>query len=176
VIHKNRQISLLMVLGCVTCGLWLSPIEAATLGDEQDAFNGYVIAAPVTEYPSLKRLSTRSAEFVKEVGEYENPGEALTLNGVAFLKVRYRFADQQLESIQLVYEGRDNRDKLVQWLEAQYGTLTSYERKMVNQVQWRGNKMAIALSYNPHHKQGTLWIISPQLNHLLDHSIGSVSD
>jgi hypothetical protein len=174
--QKNCELPVMIVLGFVTAGLWLSPVGAATLSDDHDNFNGYVIAGPVSEYPALKKLSARSAESVKELGEYENPGEVLIVNGVTFLKVRYRFADEQLESIQLVYEGRDNREKLVQWLETRYGTLTFYERKMVNQVQWQGHKMSIMLSYNPHHKQGTLWFVSPQLNHHLDHGIGSISD
>lgn len=149
---------------------------AAQLQSDQNAFNGHVMQAPLSQYPSLKALKIWSAEFVKEVGEYENPGEVLTVNGVAFLTVRYRFADQRLESIQLVYEGRDNREKLVQWLEAQYGKLTSAERKMVNQVEWQGQTMTITLSYDFISKRGALWFVSPELNHLLHHSIYSMPD
>ena len=84
---------------------------AAPLKDDQNAFNGYVMEAPLSQYPTLRVLRTWSAEFVNEVGEYEQPGEALTLNGVSVLKVRYRFADRRLESVQLVYEGRESRDR-----------------------------------------------------------------
>lgn len=149
---------------------------AAQIHGEQNVFYGYVMQSPLSQYPSLKVLKIWSAEFVKEVGEYENPGEVLTVTGVTFLRVRYRFADQRLESIQLVYEGRDNREKLVQWLEAQYGQLTSSERKMVNQVEWQGHAMTITLSYNFTYKRGTLWFVSPELNHLLHDSIASLPD
>jgi hypothetical protein len=149
---------------------------AAQIRDDQNAFHGYVMQSPLSQYPSLKVLKIRSAEFVKEVGEYENPGEVLAVNDVTFLRVRYRFADRRLESIQLVYEGRDNRERLVQWLEAQYGKLTSSERKMVNQVEWQGHAMTITLSYNFTYKRGTLWFVSPELNHLLHNSIASLPD
>jgi len=149
---------------------------AAQVQGEQNAFNGHVMQAPLSQYPSLKALKIWNAEFVKEVGEYENPGEVLTVNGVTFLTVRYRFADQRLESIQLVYEGRANRDKLLQWLEGQYGKVIPQERKMVNQVEWQGHAMTITLSYNFTYKRGTLWFVSPELNHLLHDSIASMPD
>lgn len=163
-------------MGFVMGAVWLAPAWAAGIKDDRNAFNGYVMQAPLSQYPAMKVLKTWSAEFVKEVGTYENPGEVLTVNGVTFLKVRYRFADQRLESIMLVYEGRDNREKLRQWLEAQYGPLTSSERRMVNQVEWQGGAMAITLSYNFTSKQGTLWFVAPALNRLLQESIASMPD
>jgi hypothetical protein len=177
--------SILLVRGCVTgafalctlaAGLCLRQAGAAQIQDDQNAFNGYVMQAPLSQYPSLKVLKTWSAEFTKEVGLYENPGEMLTVNGVSLQRVRYRFADQQLESILLVYEGRDNRDKLLRWLEEHYAKLTPYERKMINQVEWHGNLMAITLSYDSGSKQGALWFISPELNHKLRESIASMPD
>ena len=165
-----------LALCVLASSLSRAPAGAAPIKDNQDVFNGYAMQAPLSQSPSLKVLKTWSAEFVKEVGVYENPGEVLTLNGVSFLMVRYRFADQRLESIQLVYPGRDNREKLVQWLEAQYGKLSSAERKMVSQVEWRGDNMTITLSYNFSHEQGTLWFVSNELNHLLSDSIASLPD
>jgi len=161
--------------------LSLSPLcaqdtGAAQVRNGQDAFNGYVMQAPLAAYPVLKVLKTWSAEFVQEVGEYENPDEVLAIDGVTFLTVRYRFADRRLESIRLVYEGRDNREKLMQWLEAHYGTLTAAERRMVNQVEWQGDAMTITLSYNSTNKRGALWIVAPALNHLLHDSIASLPD
>ena len=69
---------------CVLAGgLSSVPAGAAPLKDDQNAFNGYVMEAPLSQYPTLRVLKTWSAEFVNEVGEYEQPGEALTLNGVS---------------------------------------------------------------------------------------------
>jgi len=124
----------------------------------------------------MKLLKMWQAEAVKDVGVYENTGEALTINGVSFLRVRYRFADQRLESIQLVYEGRANRDKLLQWLEGQYGKVPPQERRIVNQVDWVGDRMVISLSYNFSTKEGSLWFFSPELHHLLSDSIASLPD
>lgn len=171
-----RQASLTRALVLSVSAFCALDAGAAQIHDDQNAFHGYVMRSPLSQYPSLKALKLWSAEFVKEAGEYENPGEVLTVNGVTFLRVRYRFVDQQLESIQLVYEGRANREKLLQWLEGQYGNVTLQERKMANQVEWQGRTMTITLSYNFTYKRGTLWFVSPALNHLLHDSTASLPD
>jgi hypothetical protein len=157
-------------------GLYVDHAQAAKVENHHDSFNGYTLGAPISSYPALKLVKKWSAEEVKEVGEYENPGEALTVNGVFFLKIRYRFADGLLESIRLVYHGRENRERLVKWLETQYGKLTSFERRMINQLELRGEKMSITLSYSFSHQEGTLWFISTELNHRLSDSIASLPD
>ena len=92
---------------------WMVTAEAGRIPDDPIVFNGYSLEAPLSSYPSLKLIEAWNADFVREVGLYEKPRETLSLNGVSFTKIRYRFADQQLESIQLTYAGRDNRDKLL---------------------------------------------------------------
>ncbi len=147
---------------------------AAQIRDDQNAFHGYVMQAPLSQYPSLKLVKIWSAEMVKEVGYYESPGEVVTVNGVLLTGIRYRFADQRLESMYATYEGRENQDRLMRWLEEQYGKLTSVERRIVNQIEWRGDHMVITLDFDIHTKRGSLWFISPELNHLLSDSIASM--
>ena len=150
--------------------------DAAKLADDMNAFDGFVMKAPLSQYPSLKPLKTTSAEFVREIGIYEHSAQPITVNGVSFLKVRCRFADRRLESIELIYEGRENRQKLLQWLEEHYGKLSPMERKIVNQIEWYGELMTITLSYDSDTKQGTLWFISPELHALLHESTASMPD
>jgi len=164
------------VLGVLAGGLPTAPADSAQLKDNQNVFNGYVMGAPPSRYPELRKLESWSAEFVKEVGLYENPGEATVLNGVSFRKVRYRFADQQLESIELIYEGRASWDKLLLWLEDRYGKLSPVERRMVSQVEWHGDAMTISLSYNHDSKLGVLFVASPELHHRLHESAASMPD
>lgn len=137
---------------------------AVVIPENLNAFQGYVLETPVSQYPSLKLIKNWSTDFV-EVSLYENPEEQLTLNGVTFKQARYRFADGQLESIQLSYEGRENRDKLLQWLEEHYAKITPAERRMIPQVEWHGDKLSVTLSYEYSSKQGHLWFISPALQH-----------
>ena len=170
------QVRKSILLSALIAGLCLDPAGAARIQDELHEFNGYALETPVSTYPSLKLIRTWSTDFMQGVGMYENPGEVLTVNGVPLTKGRYRFVNSRLESIHLTYEGRANRDKLMRWLEEQYGKVTSYERKMVNQVEWHGDRMAITLSYNFTTNQGTLRFVSPDLSQLVDESIGSMPD
>ena len=162
---------------CVLAGgLPVAPAGAAEIKDNQNVFNGYAMGVPLSRYPALQKLKSWSAEFVKEVGLYENPGESPVLNGVSYRKVRYRFADQQLESIEMTYEGRANRDNLLRWLEEQFGKLSPVEHRMVSQVEWPGDAIAITLSYNHDSKRGTLFIASPELHSRIHESIASLPD
>jgi hypothetical protein len=150
--------------------------EAARLSDDQYTFNGYTMGAPLSEYPTLKFLKRSETEFVKDLSLYENPDAAMTIKSVTFSRARFRFADQRLESIQLTYIGRANRDRLMQWLEGQYGKLTPAERRFINQVEWQGVRMVITLSFNPNTKEGALWVLSPELHHLINEATGSMPD
>lgn len=89
---------------------------------------------------------------------YENPGEVLTLNGAMCTKVYYRFYKDRLGNIQLLYEGKDNRQKLIQWIETQYGKLPFAERKQ-KQIEWHSENVVISLSYDVTSDQGGLWFI-----------------
>ncbi len=151
-------------------------VDAARLTDDQYTFNGYAMEAPLSEYPALKLMKKGGTEFVKDLRVYENPGSAMTINGVTFNRARFRFADQRLESIYLTFEGRDNRDRLVHWLEDHYGKLMPAERRFLNQVEWQGVRMVITLSFNPRTKEGDLWVLSPELHHLINETSGSMPD
>lgn len=155
---------------CVLAGgLPIEPTEAAKLKDEPNGFNGYILGAALSDYPSLKLVKDLgSTDFVQQVGIYVNPDEALRFNAIPLTQIRYRFVDGQLESIAVHYEGRENRDKLMRWVEEQYGKLSSHERRMVSNVQWFGDKTTITLNYNPNTKIGTLWFISQVLSHRLN--------
>jgi hypothetical protein len=159
----------ILLLCVLAVGLPIEPAEAAKLKDEVSGFNGYILESALSDYPSLKLVKDLgSTDFVQQVGVYGNPDEALRFNAIPLTKIRYRFVDGQLESIAVYYVGRENRDKLMKWVEEQYGKLSSHERRMVSNVQWFGDKTTITLNYNPDTKLGTLWFISQVLAHRLN--------
>jgi len=164
---RKAYILVRILLLCVLAGaLPIEPAWGAKIKDDPNGFNGNTWGADLAAYPSMKLVKDLgSTDFVEEAGVYMNSGESLTLNEVSFTEIRYRFIDKQLESIELKYEGRENRDKLMRWIEEQFGKLSSHERKMVMNVQWFGEKTTITLSYNPNTKLGSLWFISQVLNH-----------
>jgi hypothetical protein len=156
------------VLALSLLAVWLSAASAGAvqMKDDPGGFNGYTWGTPLAKFPAFKLVrDLGSTDFVNNVGVYENPGETLTLNGVPLATIRYRFVENQLESIELRYTGRENRDKLMYWLEEQYGKVTSHERKMVNAILWYGDTTAINLKYDVFTKQGTLYFLSQALSH-----------
>lgn len=159
----------LFVLSVLAIGLSVAPAGAAQIKDDPGGFNGYTWGTPLVKFPAFKLIQDLgSTDFVKDVGVYENPGETLTLNEVPLGKIRYRFVENQLESIMLIYTGRENRDKLMRWIEERFGKLTSHERKMVNAVLWYGDTTVINLKYDVVTQQGTLFFLSKTLSHKLN--------
>jgi hypothetical protein len=142
------------------------PVEAARIKEDPNGFNEHRWGAPLAQYPGLKLLNDLgSTDFVAKAGVYESPGEALNVNGVPIKAVRYRFIDEQLESVHLRYAGRENRERLMHWLEERFGKLSPSERKMVTSVQWFGDKTTVTLTFNPRTEEGGLWFTSQALNH-----------
>ena len=153
------------------------PSHAVRISGELNEFRGYTMEAPLSAYPHLKQVKTWNTDFVKEVGLYEDPREVPTIDGVVFNAAQYRFADSKLESINLSFEGRENRDRLLKWIEQHYGRLLPAERKrMINQVEWHGDRLSITLSYNSETSLGTLWFISPTLHHLVNKNINDMTE
>lgn len=160
-----ERVRVLAVALIFVMGDSLTPARAAKILDDPGGFNGHAWGTPLAKFPGFKLVKDLgSTDFVKDVGVYENPGETLTLNEVPLGMIRYRFVENQLESILLRYTGRENHDRLVRWLEEQYGKLTAPERKMVNAVLWYGDTTVINLKYDVTTKQGTLYFLSRVLS------------
>jgi len=141
-------------------------LSAARIKNDPNGFNEYRWGSLLSQYSSLKLVKELgSTDFVSTAEVYQKPGETLTLNGVPITQVRYRFIDEQLESVQLHYEGRENRDQLLHWLEERFGKVSASERKMVNAVQWFGEHTTVTLTYDSSTRRGKLWFMSQALNH-----------
>jgi hypothetical protein len=148
-----------LALTLLLLGLWMEPILAAVIMNEPAGFNGYNWGARIAEYPSLKLVMDPAvAHPLPDVVVYENPGEVLVLNGVTFGKIYYRFYKHQLGGVQLTFEGRENREKLRQWIEDLYGKVPPPERKQKN-IEWHGKNTVINLGYDVTTNQGRLWFI-----------------
>ena len=161
-----ESVRALAVALILVTGASITPVLAAKILDDPNGFNGYTWGMPLTKFPGFKLVrDLGSTDFVQDVGVYENPGETLTLNEAPLATIRYRFVENQLESISFRYTGRENRDKLVRWLEERYGKLTAPERRMVNAVPWYGDQTVINLKYDVVTKEGTLYVFSKALSH-----------
>jgi len=143
--------------------------EAARIKDEPDGINGHRCGAPLAQFQSFKLVEDLGGtDFADSVKVYENPGEALTLDQVPFIKIRYRFVGEQLESVQYVFEGKEKRDRLLKWIEGRYGPAPAAERRVLTSVQWFGDQTTISLSFDIQTKRGNLWFTCQALNHLLN--------
>ena len=161
-----QSVRALAVALILVTGAAITPVPAAKILDDPNGFNGHAWGAPLAKFAGFKLVKDLgSTDFVKDVGVYENPGETLTLNEVPMATIRYRFVENQLESISFRYTGRENRNKLVRWLEERYGKLTAPERRMVNALSWFGDQTVINLKYDVVTKNGVLYVFSKALSH-----------
>ena len=134
------------------------PVESARILNEPDGFNGYRWGTTVDSYPELRPVRDKSlANQLPNVKVYEDAG-SLLLNGVKPDKIYYRFSKGRLGSIELRYQGRDNREKLRQWIEDTYGRAPVPERKQKH-IEWHGENTVISLGYDLLSDRGQLWFI-----------------
>lgn len=140
------------------------PVQAVLIHDEPNGFRGNYWGASPADCPSLSFVNRLGlTDFKKQVDLYDRSTVGIILNGVSFSRIRYRFLDNKLESVQLSFEGRDNRDKLLQLMEQRYGNLTPGERKQLPGVEWEGFETVVNLSFNLSTEKGSLWFISRDL-------------
>jgi hypothetical protein len=163
-----------LALSALTSILVSGPVLAVRISNEPNGFNEYTWGSSLASFPALQQVrELGKAESGERIGIYEKPGEVITLNGVPLSRIRYRFVEGQLASVGLSYEGRESRDKLLQWIEEHYGKVTPAERRMFSQVEWIGEKTAVTLSYYNSRKEGTLLFISSTIRYrLFDSNLG----
>ncbi len=152
-----RLLGLPIALCFLLAGLGGAPVGAARITNEPNGFNGYTWGSSSSQYPSLKRITDPVlASPSPFVVVYENPGEVVVRNGVTFTKTVYRFYKDRLGNIQLWYEGKENREKLIRWIEEQYGKPPKAERSQ-KQIEWHGENVVITLDYDILTGKGGLW-------------------
>jgi hypothetical protein len=138
---------------------------AVMIADEPSGFRGNQWGASPADCASLRFVTGQGVTSTgRRVDLYDRSTVGITLNGVPLTRIRYRFLDNHLESVQLSYEGRANRDKLLQLMEERYGHLTPGEHKLVGRAEWDGYETVVDLSYNTETGRGSLWFISTILN------------
>lgn len=149
--------------------------------------------APLASFPHMKLVEKLGATRSTNTNAlYRNGDEHLTVNGVPVSPVRYWFVDEQLGSVSLGYQGRENWGRLKQWVEKMYGPLerpgtntTRWDAKLQQYVRelrtvsemptdpgWSGELLwadagtQVSLRWYPKTEQGELLIISPVLDEL----------
>ena len=159
-----RLFILCLLLSAVISSAPILPVHAVMVHDEPNGFRGNHWGDAPGNCPSLRFVFGQGTTRTnKQVDLYDRSTVGIILNGVTFSRIRYRFLDNQLESVQLVYEGRENRGKLLKLMEQRYGALTPGERKQLGGVEWEGFETVVNLSFNISTDQGSLWFISRDL-------------
>jgi hypothetical protein len=152
---------ILIFVGCFSA----APALALLIHNEASGFRGNLWGASPKECASLTFVNGQGVtESGQQVDIYDRSPVGISLNGATPTRIRYRFLDNKLESVQLSYEGRSNRDRLLQLMEDRYGRLTPGERKFVARAEWDGFETTVVLSFNPDTGIGSLWFSSTMLN------------
>jgi len=142
-----------------------TPAPALLIENEPSGFRGNHWGASPENCVPLRFVSSLGVtDSGKPVDLYDRSPVGISLNGAALTRIRYRFLDNKLESVQLSYEGPANRDRLLQLMEDRYGRLTPGERKVISRAEWNGFETTVVLSFNPDTGLGSLWFLSTVLN------------
>ncbi|HEY3197198.1 MAG TPA: hypothetical protein VGJ57_04225 [Nitrospirales bacterium] len=153
-------------LAFILLGLSVTPALALLIQNEPSGFRGNHWGASPKDCPSLTFIKSLGVtESGQQVDVYDRSPVGISLNGATPTRIRYRFLDNKLESVQLSYEGRANRDRLLQVMEDRYGRLTPGERRVVSRNEWDGFETTVVLSFNTDTEVGSLWFLSTKLNH-----------
>lgn len=161
----TKLLSVFLVACFLSLNLTSQFAWAVLIHDEPSGFRGNHWGDSPTDCVPLrfvKGLGTTSSG--KQVDLYDRSTVGIALNGVSLSRIRYRFLDNQLESVQLSYEGRESYYKLMRLMEERYGRLTPGERKMTVRAEWDGYETVVELSYNPETGRGSLWFLSTMLS------------
>jgi len=156
---------LLLIIVLFAISVSEPPAFALLIHDEPSGFRGNQWGASPTECASLTFVSGQGITASgQQVDIYDRSPVGIFLNGASLTRIRYRFLDNKLESVQLSYEGRANHDSLLQLMEDRYGRLTPGERKLVARAEWDGFETTVTLSFDPDTGLGSLWFSSTMLN------------
>src|SRR6185503_5215647 len=163
--ERGRARFLLSLILFFGGSLSVGPALALLIHDESSGFRGNLWGASPKECPSLTFVANQgTTESGRQVSIYDRSTVGISLNGVTPTRIRYRFLENKLESVELSYEGRTDRERLLQLMEERYGRLTAGERKLVPRAEWDGFETTITLSFNPDTGLGSLWFSSTILN------------
>ena len=161
----TQRLALLLGVCFLCLGLTNQSAWAVLIHDEPSGFRGNEWGASPVDCASLRFVTGLGLTAAgRRVELYDRSTVGIALNGVSFTRIRYRFLDNHLESVQLSFQGRENRDRLLQRMEERFGPLTPGERKLVGRAEWDGYETVVDLSYNSETGFGSLWFISTILN------------
>jgi hypothetical protein len=156
---------LVLIIALLGVSLYLPPAFALLIHDEPSGFRGNEWGASPRECASLTFVSRQGTTVSgQQIDIYDRSPVGISLNGVSPTGIRYRFLDEKLESVQIRYEGRANRDRLLQLMEDRYGRLTPGERKLLARAEWDGFETTVTLSFDTDTGLGSLWFSSTTLN------------
>jgi hypothetical protein len=170
--RTNRKRARFFLAFVILLGISFSvaPARALLIENEPSGFRGNQWGASPADCVPLRFVSNLGVtDAGQQVDVYDRSPVGISLNGAALTRIRYRFLDNKLESVQLSYEGRANRDRLLQLMEERYGRLTPGERKSVTRAEWDGFETTVVLSFNPDSGVGSLWFLSTMLNREYTH-------
>jgi hypothetical protein len=155
----------LLGLVLLVMALVITPVEAILIANEDSGFRGNCWGAHPEDCASLRFVRSQGVtESGQQVDLYDRSPVGISPNGATVTRIRYRFLDNKLESVQLSYEGQANRDRLVHLMEDRYGRLTPGERKVVGRSERDGFETTVVLSFNHDTGLGSLWFLSTVLN------------
>jgi hypothetical protein len=166
----GKVVTAVVLAFLLALGLSVKPTAAVLIHDEPSGFRGNHWGDAPENCAAVRFVKGLGlTQSGKQVDLYDRSPVGITLNGVSFTRIHYRFLDNRLESVQLSYEGREGYHRLRQLMEERYGRLAPGERQLTTRAEWNGFESTVVLSFNPGTGSGSLWFLSTVLNREFSH-------
>ena len=138
----------------VTVGLLAATASAAVnLRNDPNGFHGIPWGSSLAQRPDL--VLKESGETIKG---YEPTDGPLTLGEADVEMIRFLTIDDRFARVIIRYKGKANHDRIVPYLESQYGAIDRIPGQMIRglnqQYNWRGTDTEINLTYQSQGERG----------------------
>ena len=137
--------------------LWAVPM----LNDPR-GFQDIAWGAPLTGRQDLETMRSGA-----HVAEYRRKTEPLTFAGAEMTSILYISIDDQFARVTIRYQGEQGHKRVLNFLEAQFGSLQRVPGQMTRglnqQYNWRGSDTEINLTYQAGTERGYIFIDSRTL-------------
>ncbi len=141
---------------------WPQPGQAVPMVNDPQGFHGIPWGTDLVEVPSLVL-----AQEGMRINSYELKEGAPSFGEAKVDSVKFSTVDGQFARVTVRYRGKENHERILAYLQAQFGPLDQTPGQTMTgvnqQYNWRGLKTEINMTYQQHGERGFMFIESREL-------------
>ena len=140
----------------------VGPLWAVSMMNDPKGFQNIAWGTPLTARQDLETMRSGT-----HVAEYRRKTEQLTFAGAEMTSILYVSIDDQFARVTIRYQGEEVHKRVLNFLEAQFGSLQRVPGQMTRglnqQYNWRGSDTEINVTYQAGTERGYIFFDSRTL-------------